>query len=229
MSNNQLQPSAQKSFQPPSANDDQITRKLVTFHDQVIVHPHIHIDDMSEVEIALTWYDEDDLDLIKRDLLETIRMMAEGITFPEDDKFTSRGLEYRTPNGARMRQRNKNHSYDIVLEEQYCQWKRGICDEERLAKVYRDCADHSANVARLMALQDEHFVLDLDQALESPERSFPNPNGLKSSLKGTNVLATRILKASYSRKEASSHFTKQHHVDFAVLPIRRGNLGAGAA
>ncbi len=82
-----------------------------------------------------------------------------------DSIFCSRGLEYRTPGGApRLRQQHKFAAWDAVEAEQQRQRRAGLFDEEVLAQVYIACTDHCARVAHVIAINDEEFVRNQDNA-----------------------------------------------------------------
>jgi hypothetical protein len=116
--------------------------------------------------MALTWYSNNEIALIKAECVHTVEMMIDGKYYDTqgNDAFfetCSRGLEYRTPAGAQPRQKDKTASWHAVEEEQNRQWQHhhGIIDAEgALALVYGDCTQHCSRAAHMCALRDEKCV-----------------------------------------------------------------------
>jgi hypothetical protein len=130
--------------------------KSVCFADELVeVFPIKHIDDFSESEVATIWYNGDEYDDIKSDYKTTVFLMECGKELPEDQ--TSRGLEYRTQQGAWTRYENKKAASNAVLDEQDKQWKADADDFDALARVYmevsRKCIEDALELARRDALE----------------------------------------------------------------------------
>ena len=94
-----------------------------------------HLDDIGEAAIAEIWYNAAEYSEIKSSYQLTLFMMENG-ELKETDEHTSRGLEYRTQQGAWARYENKRDAYNAVLDEQDRQWKADKDDHDALARIY---------------------------------------------------------------------------------------------
>ena len=84
-------------------------------------------------------------------------------------QYCRRGLEFRTPDGTRLREQHKAAARDAVLKEQARQYKQtGSCDPEILAGVYRQFAYKSSLAAHLAGLSDMKVAQDLTETLPKP-------------------------------------------------------------
>jgi hypothetical protein len=122
------------------------------------IHKIHHIDDMSDEQIAATWYGAKEYSEIKSAYQMTIFMMEAGETITGDVEHTSRGLEYRTQEGAWARYENKRDAYNAVLDEQDRQWKVDKDDHEKIRQIYQKHSTKCANAAVVRALQDERDI-----------------------------------------------------------------------
>jgi hypothetical protein len=120
--------------------------------------PIVHIDDMDEADIHETWYEKRDYTAIKKSVIPIIQKFANGEKIAETNKQSLRGLEYRTREGTLLRQNLRLAALTAVMNEQDRQWKEGVQDDERLAKVYRDLTSHCQEESRALALKDEAAV-----------------------------------------------------------------------
>jgi hypothetical protein len=121
------------------------------------IHKIHHIDDMSDEQIAATWYAAKEYSEIKSAYQLTIFMMEAGENITGDE-HTSRGLEYRTQEGAWARYENKRDAYNAVLDEQDRQWKVDKDDHEKIRQIYLKHSTKCANAAVVRALQDERDI-----------------------------------------------------------------------
>jgi hypothetical protein len=145
---------------PQCADTDQgykVPQKNVSFHEHAYVVWHLHVDDYSHEETSRTWYTWEEIDEIKLGCAQTVREMAAGIC-DDAEAFCTRGLEYRTQDGMRMRQKNKFAAWDVVHIEQSRQWEQGVCEEDSLAEAYGACTMQCSRAACLLATVDERFV-----------------------------------------------------------------------
>lgn len=117
--------------------------RAVRFTDRNTTFPIPHLDDISDAEVAEIWYNAAEYSEIKSAYQLTIFMMENG-ELKEGDDFTSRGLEYRTQQGAWARYENKRDAYNAVLDEQDRQWKADKDDHDALGRVY---LQHSSKCA----------------------------------------------------------------------------------
>jgi hypothetical protein len=71
----------------------------------------------------------------------------------------TRGLEFRTPAGAKLRKTNKLKALTAVWNEQVAQWKENYADDEAIRRVYLEHSVKCIETARKMGLHDELAVL----------------------------------------------------------------------
>jgi hypothetical protein len=166
-------------------------RRSVSFHPQAIVYDHIHLNDLSHEGKCRTWYSKRELHFIKRDCEETVRWMIEGNkSVSSDIEYCSRGLEYRTAMGSKLRRKQRLDALGKVLEYQYYAWESGIdVRPESLARVYSSYSDHSSRVARLMACIDEQSLEPEDDSSEEPITSSDGYSSVTSPKAGGLAMA----------------------------------------
>jgi hypothetical protein len=169
-------------------------RRSVSFFPQAIVYDHIHLKNLSHEEKRRTWYCKRELHFIQRDCAETVRWMVEGIKSVSSDidiEYCSRGLEYRTTLGSKLRRKQRLDALGKVLEYQYYAWESGIdVRPESLARVYSSYSDHSSRVARLMACIDEQSLDELkDDPSEEPVTSSDGYSAVTSPKAGGLAIA----------------------------------------
>jgi len=133
--------------------------KSVKFADKNEVFPIQHLDEMTDEDIFEIWYTSQEYSEIKQAYQLTIFMMESGETI-SGDEHTSRGLEYRTQEGAWARYENKRDAYNAVLDEQDRQWKVDKDDYEKIRQIYLKHSTKCANAAIVRALQDERDIKD---------------------------------------------------------------------
>ena len=133
--------------------------KGVKFAEKNEICPIQHLDDMSDEEVFAIWYTSKEYSEIKQAYQVTIFMMESGETITGDE-HTSRGLEYRTQEGAWARYENKRDAYNAVLDEQDRQWKVDKDDYEKIRQIYLKHSTKCANAAIVRALQDERDIKD---------------------------------------------------------------------
>lgn len=126
--------------------------KSVRFSENNQVFPVKHLDEFTEEDIQAVWYDVKEYTEIKNNYKLTLYMMDCNKSLPQD--HTSRGLEYRTQEGAWARYENKRDAYNAVLDEQDLQWKEDKDDHDMLAYVYLEHTVKSREAARLVGEQD---------------------------------------------------------------------------
>jgi hypothetical protein len=103
----------------PSITGDSPSSRTVRFNLQKnIAHkvPH-HRDLDSEMKEAI-WYSKDEYAHMKRSVIAMVRVLMRGKKIVENDRQSVRGLEFRTPDGARSRQAVKHEALAAVLNEQ---------------------------------------------------------------------------------------------------------------
>lgn len=95
---------------------------------------------MSSEDLHATWYDKSEYNAMKSDIIPILRKMMKGELVEESDKETTRGLEYRTRQGAALRQQHKINGITAVLAEQRRQRMAGIKKPELISQAYLDAA-----------------------------------------------------------------------------------------
>ena len=128
-----------------------------------------HINDFTDEDVAATWYDAEDYAAIKADYQCVIFMMESGERIDDNndddnEEHTTRGLEYRTQQGAWNRYENKRDAYNAVLDEQDRHWKKDIDDPEAIRRVYVEQVAKCQKAAEERAAQDEVDVRELARA-----------------------------------------------------------------
>ncbi len=132
-------------------------RRSVSFFDQVVVFEHLNRKEISEDEHCRCWYNRAELHQINGENNATVgRMMAGSMG---GKQWCSRGLEARTPTGARLRQKHRRDALGAVLEYQSLECESGVeRNVDRIAQVYTSNTKQSAQVAQLMAAIDAQVV-----------------------------------------------------------------------
>ena len=130
-------------------------KKSVSFNEVVMVRSVLHLDDYSDQEMLATWFVMEDKQLIKADILNTLRLVKDG-------KFhgCTRGLE-KLSDGGRTRERRLVSIRD-VLEEQKQQRKLHkskngeiVYDHSKLRKAYKPHSRAARHVAHAVGKIDE--------------------------------------------------------------------------
>jgi hypothetical protein len=144
--------------------------KALRFEDRMNrVHPIPHLDEMPESEIKATWYTAEEYGEIKAAYQLTIFMMEAGEEL-KSDEHTSRGLEYRTQEGAWARYENKRDAYNAVLDEQDRQWQRDVDDHEEISRIYLQHSSKCAEAAASRAAVDEIEAREILKSIIPPKR-----------------------------------------------------------
>lgn len=136
--------------------------KSVKFAEHNEVFEIWHINDFPDSLIADIWYDGEEYAEIKGSYQSTIFMMEAGHKLDEIED-TSRGLEYRTQEGAWARYENKRDAYNLVLDEQDRQWKFDKDDWDAISAKYLEVSVKCIKAANERGLQD---ALDVEEYLK---------------------------------------------------------------
>jgi hypothetical protein len=133
------------------------------------IHPIPHLDEMPQSEVRATWYTAEEYGEIKAAYQLTIFMMEAGEELKVDE-HTSRGLEYRTQEGAWARYENKRDAYNAVLDEQDRQWQRDVDDHDEIARIYLQHSAKCAEAAASRAAVDEIEAREILKSIIPPKR-----------------------------------------------------------
>jgi hypothetical protein len=170
--------SSQKSTKPvpedidvpskPATSAVQTARKRqssISFYPRVRIQRIPPRKSLSEQQVEAVWYSRDEFQIIRQECFQTIKLMGDDdedktdIDNPIFDDETSeqlcrRGLEYKTPNAYKHRQKQKREIRKVVLEEQEFQDEADMIDPEWLAKLCRDQSRSCVFKAILVAAKD---------------------------------------------------------------------------
>lgn len=164
--------------------------RAVTFFPSVRVNRCLRLSEFTEEEIKASWYNREDFDRIKTEILLTAKLTDVGDLQGDTQEYCRRGTEGKTKEGSSHRSKNKETASVAVFEEQDFQWENGYFDPEILASVYIAATCESQIEAHRKGLQDEIDARDPDS--DSFTSSPP-----------TTPLSTPIL-SSHSRKVVES-------------------------
>lgn len=141
------------------------SKKSVHWNPKVAKKRHIQVKDMKAEERQNVWYNTDDTKIILAMAKVTVKMMMKGEQCDDID-YCSRGLEGKTLNGSRKRNKYKQLARSAVLMEQEIQRMDGVNKPEELARVSCKHTEILVAKARVKAIQDERdakeFLLDVD-------------------------------------------------------------------
>ena len=138
-----------------------ISKRSVSFSPYVHVKRTLHINNYSLEEIEASWYDQADFQRMRDEDDVIVQMMEKRQTIDEA-KYCTRGLEFRTTQGAQQRLRNKAEARDAVLDEQDVQWTMGMTNPQALSSVYAELCKHCSITATMIGRMDEASVRGFD-------------------------------------------------------------------
>lgn len=193
--------------------------KSVKFHSRVRFKHVKHVDDYTDREYFATWYVEEDLTDIFNHCVDTVRKMVNGYQLNEDDGYCARGLEYKTPTGAKTRKQNKSKGLRTVLDEQERQRTEGKIDHEHLALLYYQAGADSRRAYRLLAMQDQAEVRPILQSKFCPvvtRENLPKQSVESNSQERFHSSATSVV----DEFQQSFHGPSRNSGDAEELTIR---------
>lgn len=133
-------------------------RRGITWNEDVYVQETHHINDFTDEEIFLCWFDKRDYANMKMEFASTVKMITLGRFNGDTEEHCARGLEYRTREGAHKRKLNKLTALCAVLDEQERQRLHGEWSDEKISECYIRAGAKSQIVSHRLALLDEEFV-----------------------------------------------------------------------
>mmetsp|Transcript_18992 Transcript_18992/g.44233 ORF Transcript_18992/g.44233 Transcript_18992/m.44233 type:complete len:198 (-) Transcript_18992:448-1041(-) len=145
-------------FDPKITLSNKAERKSVRINDVVHLHWILHASDMNAMEVTNTWYQKNDIRMMKLDVSRTIQKILSGAREGDDDDDDSpcfRGLEFASGSGAQWKKFHMNRARRVVLREQDDQWCRGVYDPEALRSVYIEANDPCKKAAQALAQADQ--------------------------------------------------------------------------
>ena len=207
-----------------------ISKKSVQFYKIVDIRTTTHSQDMTDKEIANTWYSRGELVSIKTSVSTAVNFMSLGK--PTGDDHTTRGLESKTREGTRRRKANKQISVYAVLGEQNLQQYRGINDPEGLRKVYmahsRRCLSESQALGKadqsevnLIRKADESEDMERDEHEKRSSQNdtlflihFTKKRAVMEEIKQLQIL---VFPAHFTKKRAVTEEIKQ--LQIVAFPV----------
>lgn len=135
------------------------SRRKIRWSSQVRVQEIRHVNNMSETEREAVWMSPIDYKMIKNMAKTTVLMMMAGEYIDDEDPhFCTRGLEFRTRKGNKVRSANKLIARSAVLNEQDLQRDEGFHDPEFIAMAAMDVSYECRDQARERGVQDAEAV-----------------------------------------------------------------------
>ena len=136
-------------------------RRKIRWSSQVRVQEIRHINNMPESEIEAVWMSPIEFKTIKNGAKTTVLMMMAGEKFHEEDPdFCSRGLEFRTRKGNKIRAANKLKARSAVLNEQELQRDEGFHDPEFIAMASLDVSQECRQQAHKRGEKDAEAIAE---------------------------------------------------------------------
>lgn len=149
--------------------------KSVSFHEVVLVQPVLHLSDYTDQEIIDTWYALEDKQLIKAEILSTLRLAKEckhnssfssldSSSSAEDENGCTRGLE-KLSDGGRIKERRRI-SIREILQEQAAQRashqgdKPFSINHSKFRKIYKQYSRAARHHAHAVGLMDQMTVCE---------------------------------------------------------------------
>jgi hypothetical protein len=133
-----------------------IRPRKVSFASQVSIKEMQHRRDIPAEEVSATWYNNTDFDEIKKSIIVTLRCIVAKRQL--GDCKCSRGLESRTPEGAKLRKLNRINALTAVWHSQVDFWESDTINEEAIASVYQVQSAICKKAAHRAAIYDEQVV-----------------------------------------------------------------------
>ena len=147
--------------------------RTIRFAPQIKVQQIPHIRSMPQDLVHAIWYNQQEYANIKKSYTATVRLMMRGLLFSpeqENSEHCTRGLGCRTKEGSKLRRKIKLSGLIAVIEEQERQFREGIYDPEKIAKVYKDiAATKSQTTAFVSGLKDKQ---EIQEYLDDDDLSF---------------------------------------------------------
>jgi hypothetical protein len=135
-------------------------RRTISFSFVVQVHEVMSIEEYSDQEIKNAWYSEMELEQVKAEAKAILNKMARFESEPDNEEWTSRGLESRTREGHQKKFQYRRFSKSAVFMEQDQQESNGIHDPEFLADVYHERTEYCQFIAESNGSRDAKEAKD---------------------------------------------------------------------
>jgi hypothetical protein len=145
------------------------------------------------------WFTNEDFHRMKASFAHTLQRLAVGALTADDEQgeqHCSRGLEYRTREGARRRLRNKHEGMAAVLHEQDRQSFEEKRDPEKLAQVYMDVNCKCSFEALALGRRDEADIQEYIAAASEPSVNDEKENSAARMI--SSLASKRVAKLKHS-------------------------------
>jgi len=236
--NDSLRITMKKTESNRRGQQSQQQKRSVSFLPNVLVYHTNHLNEYSKEEIQNSWYSDREIGVIVSDCMAIISWDEDKKSFiPSTHCF--RGLEYRTPEGQKMRMSNKLGAMDTVLDEQDIQRQHNENDVDELREIYSEYSEPCHAAAHRIAVEDEKqatiiyreddYSLEtstietskvggLHVFIEAPTKVELSPGALKRK---RNFTRTAIYRQEASTNESSCDPEKliQAHCDYTATPM----------
>eukprot|EP00980_Cylindrotheca_fusiformis_P025207 scaffold13271_cov110-Cylindrotheca_fusiformis.AAC.10 len=174
------------------------------------------------------WFSEDELKETSRECMRTVVSMLQGVALSDDnDQFTTRGLEYMTPDGFDIAASSRNVIH-VVLDEQQRQKKEsGTVDSVVLAGSMESVSRHRMRIAQLTGQQDERMAHMLNNTSNMPRNSWSDSTKAMSTEEVMKQIAER--RRGRIRPSVSTSSSDKGLCDDATTRRQRASRGSIAA
>jgi hypothetical protein len=142
------------------SEDSTTSKRKVQWARRVKVKEIRHLNDITDTERDALWMSFDDHKMTKTMVKTTVMMMMRGERIDDDDPdFCTRGLEFRTKTGSRIRSQYKMRARLAVLNEQDIQRDEGLVDPEFIAMASVEVSNECQEGARQRGERDAKAVV----------------------------------------------------------------------
>jgi hypothetical protein len=134
-------------------------RRRIQWAKRVRIKEIRHVNDYSESERDAMWMCMADMQMTKTMVKTTVMMMMRGEHIDENDPdFCTRGLEFRTKDGSKIRSRYKLRTRSAVLNEQDLQRDEGFFDPQFIAMASMEGSLECREAARQRGVEDAKCI-----------------------------------------------------------------------
>jgi hypothetical protein len=152
-------PTASNSSRSTQTEESNVSRRKVSFYARVRIKRVPNRKDLGKDLIEDVWYSRSEFKDIRKECFSTIKLMKslslKEEYLEEDDDYCTRGLEYKTDQAYRERQKNKMDIRTLVIEEQEYQFLSEMNDPQWIAKLAQEQSRECIKIAIAAAEKDE--------------------------------------------------------------------------
>jgi hypothetical protein len=147
-------------------------KRAVSFNKLVFIRETLHINNYKSDEKKKVWYQKNEQALMRMERKCSIRLMIQGALLTDSDTQTSRGLEFRSREGAVKRQENRLNALAAVLDEQESQFDMGLQNDEPISLAYQRVSWKCKKEAFILAKLDSKEAHTLKSEMISKTDNF---------------------------------------------------------